>query len=238
MVPEIQQYGIYIGENADFAKHEYDEYGRLKVIEIDQEGLLNRVNEYKNEIVNLRNSLSTQKEKYEKDIKEYEEELDEMDTRLSVAVHHKYATKKFSIDKLGYPSDVGAFSIEYPVMILVDNFVQACERCGFRDDYGTFLHYLINIKKFCYFYEPEPPAQELCRVCPTIESYQKGLFRFFRKDYTLNAVWFEFTDMAIEYIYDDLQNYPELIEMIRGREKYESAIQKAIERLESKKKII
>lgn len=228
VVPEIQQYGIYIGENADFAKHEYDENGRLKVIEIDTDGLLKRVNEYKNEIIENRNELARMKEEYEK-------ELFDLDMRLQMARHHKISTHKFSIDNIGYPCGPGAFNLEYPIMILIKNFVDACEQCGFRQDYGMFLHYLVDLKKICCFYVPEEPNQELYRVYPNVEAFNLGYFSPLEFDPWLQGRWFEFTPVGIEEIIKDVKENPELIEVSQNIEKYEEAMEDAAKRINAQR---
>lgn len=228
VVPEIQQYGMYIGENADFAQFEYDEYGRLKVIEVDTDGLLKRIDEYKNEIVEVRNEMARKKEEYEK-------ELFDLDMRLQMARHHMQSTHKFSIDSVGYPCGPGAFNLEYPIMILIKNFVDACEQCGFKKDYGMFLHYLVDLKKICCFYIPEKPNQELCRVYPNVEAFNLGYFSPLEFDPWLQGRWFEFTPAGIEEIIKDVKENPELIEVSQNIEKYEEAIEEAAKRIDAQK---
>lgn len=233
VVPEIQQYGMYIGDNAEFANVEYDKYGRVKVIEIDEEGLINTANKYRAEVMQTRNELIEAQNKlkeFEQKELEYKREIERINRSLVDARHHKNSTRKFSIDnKYNSPTRDGIFDLEYPITIFIDNFVTACEECGFEDDYGMFLDYLVNITKICHFYEKEDYKIKdiLSSVSPTLKSYQMGIFTYVKDDPWLGGRWFRFTNYGIKLIKNDLKNRPELLETTKHRKEFEKDLENA-----------
>lgn len=190
VVPEIQQYGMYIGDNAEFANVEYDKYGRIKVIEVDEDGLMRNVNKYRNEVVETRNKMAEMKERYEKKLKE-------MQVEVILSRNHSILTSDFSNDVIG--SNVNTqniLNLEYPIAIMVKNIIEACEYLGFKRNYGEFLTWLSRGARILYYFEDPDTGRQY--VSPTHEAITDGIVQELEYDPSIKAKWYIFTDSGLE----------------------------------------
>lgn len=192
VVPEIQQYGLYIGDNADFAKVEYDKYGRIKVIDVDEDGLMRRVNEYRSEVIEARNEMVEMKERYEKKLKE-------MQVEVILSRNHSILTSDFSNDVIGANVNTqNILNLEYPIAIMIKNIIEACEYLGFKRNYGEFLSWLARGARIIYYHEDPENGRQY--VSATQEAIKDGIVRELEYDPSIKAKWYKFTDSGLEVL--------------------------------------